>query len=73
MTIEQVETAALGLSREDRARLAQALIASLEDDTPLEEAWYDAAERRLAQLEAGQAREIPAADVFASFGLDRRP
>lgn len=73
MTIEQVETAALGLPRPDRARLAQALIASLEDESPLEEAWYDVAERRLAQVEAGQARDIPAGEVFASFGLDQEP
>jgi hypothetical protein len=70
MTIEQIESAALKLPERDRARLAQRLIASLEGDSEFEQAWYDIAETRLAQLESGGATEIPASQVYASLGLD---
>jgi hypothetical protein len=70
MTIEQLELAALKLPERDRARLAQRLIASLEGGSDFEQAWYDVAETRLAQLESGDATEIPAGKVYSSFGLD---
>jgi putative addiction module component (TIGR02574 family) len=54
------------VSDEDRARLAEKLILSL--DAPPEEEnlrlWVAEAERRLQELRAGKAKEIPARDVF---------
>jgi len=67
MTIDQLEKEALGLPQHERARLAQRLISSLDEDTEVEQAWYDEAERRLAALESGNATEIPANEVFESL------
>jgi putative addiction module component (TIGR02574 family) len=64
--IEALEAKVLELGIEDRARLAETLILSL--DAPEEEEnlrlWVAEAERRLQQLRTGKAREIPARDVF---------
>jgi hypothetical protein len=50
MTIEQLESALLKLPPSQRARLAERLIASLDEESELESAWYDEAERRLSFL-----------------------
>jgi putative addiction module component (TIGR02574 family) len=67
MKIDQLESFLLQLPEHDRARLAERLIESLDDDGDLEQAWYDEAERRLAQLESGEAKAVPAGEVFASL------
>ena len=67
MTIDQLEKEALGLPHQERARLAQRLIASLDGDIEVEQAWYDEAEHRLADMESGKAAEIPANKVFESL------
>jgi putative addiction module component (TIGR02574 family) len=69
VTIEQLEAEVLNLPQAERARLAQRLIASLDADEPLERAWYDEAERRLAAVESGRLPEIPADEVLAELGL----
>jgi putative addiction module component (TIGR02574 family) len=69
VTVDQLESEVLKLSQEDRVRLAQRLIASLESEAGVEETWYDEAERRLAALRSGAAAEIPASEVFESLGL----
>lgn len=69
MTIEQVESEALKLTQPERARLAQRLIASLDEDGDIERAWYDEAARRLAELESGDGVEVSADEVFESLGL----
>ncbi len=69
MTIDQLEAEALKLSEDERARLAQRLIASLDEDADLVGAWYDEAERRLRQLQSGTADEIAAEEVFTALGL----
>jgi putative addiction module component (TIGR02574 family) len=69
MTIEQLEAEAMSLPQDERARLAQRLIASLDGDGGLEDAWSAEAERRLRALESGKAAEIPADEVFAALGL----
>jgi putative addiction module component (TIGR02574 family) len=55
----------------DRARLAELLIASLEEqESDVDEAWDDEIAQRIAAFKAGTVRAIPAADVFAE--IDRR-
>ena len=64
--IHALEREAMQLSLEDRARLAQKPILSL-DAPPDEEnlrLWGAEAERRLRELRSGNAKEIPARDVF---------
>jgi putative addiction module component (TIGR02574 family) len=53
------------LTAEERARLADRLIASLSEDAQIEEAWAVEVERRIAEIEAGRAPVIPAAEAIA--------
>ena len=66
MGLEDLATEALKLDQEKRALLAERLLLSL--DAPAEEEnlrlWVAEAERRLAELRAGVAEEIPAAEVL---------
>ena len=57
---------ALKLSRRERARLAQLLISSLdqERDPDAEELWLQEAERRLGELKSGKVAGIPAEKVI---------
>ena len=62
----ELESKALKLSRRDRARLAQRLISSLDEqgDTDAEKLWLEEAERRLGELKSGRAVGIPGAKVI---------
>ncbi|MGB7543646.1 MAG: addiction module protein [Burkholderiales bacterium] len=62
---ETLEAQALKLSLEERAQLAERLIASLFQDTEIEEAWAVEVERRIREIEGGRAQLIPAADAIA--------
>ena len=66
MNQEELEAEVMKLDLEARARLAEKLILSL--DAPSEEEnlrlWVAEAERRLKKLREGQAREVPAEEVF---------
>ena len=63
--IDVLEAEALKLTPEERARLADRLIASLSDDAEIEEAWAAEVERRIAEIEAGRARVVPAVEAIA--------
>jgi putative addiction module component (TIGR02574 family) len=63
--LEIVETEALKLAAEDRVRLADRLIASLFEDDGLEAAWAAEVERRVAEIESGRSKLIPAAASIA--------
>jgi putative addiction module component (TIGR02574 family) len=67
MTIDQLERALLELPAHERARLAERLIASLEEESEAERAWYAEAERRLEEIQAGSVREVPADEVYGSL------
>jgi len=62
---ESLEAQVLKLSVAERAKLAEHLIASLDEDSEIEEAWAAETERRIAELEAGAAQIIPAAEAIA--------
>ncbi len=64
-SLQSVEAAALELSQEERAQLAQSLLASLPRDPEVEATWDEEIKRRVAELEAGLIETIPAEDVFA--------
>jgi len=51
--LTDVESAAMKLPREERARLADRLLASVYGDPEVEEAWAVEVQRRLAAVEAG--------------------
>jgi len=67
LTREQLENEAQSLPREERAKLAEALIASLHDESKIDGAWLDEAERRAAELDSGAVEGIPAEEVFAEL------
>lgn len=63
--VEQIEAEALQLSAADRARLAERLIASLDAEAEIEQAWAEEIGRRIASLDSGKAEVIPASEVLA--------
>jgi putative addiction module component (TIGR02574 family) len=66
MHLEQVTKEAMKLNLEERAELAQQLLASL-DDAPaseIEKLWLEEAERRLREFREGKTKGIPTEEVF---------
>jgi putative addiction module component (TIGR02574 family) len=64
--LERLEAQALALTPGERATLAQRLLASLDKDAEIEEAWAEEVERRIAEVESGAVRVIPIAEALAS-------
>lgn len=64
-SLHSVEAAALELSPEERAQLAQRLLSSLPRDPQVEAAWDAEIRRRIAALESGEMEAIPSEQVFA--------
>ncbi len=63
--LDVLEAEAMKLTVEERAHLADRLIASLSEDAQIEEAWASEVERRIAEIEAGRAPVVPAAEAIA--------
>jgi putative addiction module component (TIGR02574 family) len=63
--VEALEAEAMKLSAEERAQLADRLLASLSDGAEIDEAWSAEVDRRIAEIEAGRVALIPAAEVIA--------
>ena len=63
-TREQLEAEARRLPREERARLAETLISSLDEEAEIERAWSEEIRRRLGELESGSVSTVPAEEVF---------
>lgn len=66
-TIEAVEAEALQLSVAERARLVERLIASLDADPDVEDAWAAEVERRHAQIESGAVSFLPGAETLTKL------
>jgi putative addiction module component (TIGR02574 family) len=65
--VEELSRKARALPPEDRARLAEELLASLQQDRDpdIEAAWDEEIRRRIAEIENGTATLVPAEQVFA--------
>jgi putative addiction module component (TIGR02574 family) len=63
--LEKLEAEALKLTPGERAALAQRLLASLEEDAEIEEAWAVEVERRIAEVESGAVQLIPIEEALA--------
>jgi putative addiction module component (TIGR02574 family) len=63
--LEKLEAEALKLEPGERAALAQQLLASLEEDADIEEAWAEEVERRIAEVEKGAVQLIPIDEALA--------
>ena len=66
-TIETLEAAALQLTPADRARLVNRLIATLDADPEVEEAWAPEVERRHAEIENGNVSLLPGPETLAKL------
>jgi len=66
MNLNEIENDILKLGWKDRAALARWLLQSLDDlsEAEIQSLWTEEAERRLDEMEQGQAPEIPAQDFF---------
>jgi putative addiction module component (TIGR02574 family) len=65
--VEELSARARTLTREDRARLAEELLDSLQEvpDPDSEAAWEREIERRVAEIESGAVKLVAAEDVHA--------
>jgi putative addiction module component (TIGR02574 family) len=69
---EEVESAALQLPQEARARLAARLIESLEEeDDEVERAWAEEIARRVREIDAGEVELIPGEQAMAELRARR--
>lgn len=63
--IEQLEAEVLSLPAIERSRLLDKLLASLDQDRAVEEAWMREAQRRDDEIESGAVAAIPGEVVMA--------
>ena len=66
-TVETLEAAALQLTSADRARLVDRLIATLDADPEVAEAWAAEVERRQTEMENGTVRLLPGPESLAEL------
>jgi len=67
MTTEQIEQELLKLPLAERARLAERLIASLDEDAEIEAAWISEVRKRDEELVSGAVEGIPLEDALTSI------
>jgi putative addiction module component (TIGR02574 family) len=65
--LEMLAAEAMKLSASERAAFAQLLLASLEQDTDIDDAWAEEVERRSAALDAGIEQAIPMEEALAQI------
>jgi len=63
--LKNIESEALHLSLEERAKLAQSLLLSLDSlsEQEIEETWLSEAQQRARELDSGKVSPIPAEEV----------
>ncbi len=72
--LELLQAEALKLPAIERVALTQILLASLEENIEIDEAWAVAIERRIAAIENGEVQAVPIAEALAQVraGLANR-
>jgi putative addiction module component (TIGR02574 family) len=66
-TVEELEAVVLQLPLGERARLVERLIASLDVDPEVEEAWAAEVERRNAEIESGAVALVSGPEALAEL------
>jgi putative addiction module component (TIGR02574 family) len=66
MPAEEIEQELLKLPAAERARIAERLIASLDEDAELERAWLEEVRRRDREIESGEVDALPLEDALRS-------
>ena len=67
MTTDQIEQELMKLPAADRARLAERLIASLDEDAEVEAAWAVEVRRRDEEMRSGAVEAIPVEDALTTI------
>lgn len=70
--LEVLDAEALNLTDSERASLAQRLLASLDENAEVEEAWAVEVARRIAAVERGEVQDIPIAEALATLRTGRK-
>lgn len=66
--VEELSLKARALSAEERVQLAEELLATVQaPDAEIDAAWDEEIQRRLAEIDNGTAKLIPAEEVFAEL------
>lgn len=64
--VDELSRKARALPPEDRVRLAEELLATVQEvDAEVEQAWDAEIRRRIAEIDSGTAKLVPAEEVFA--------
>jgi putative addiction module component (TIGR02574 family) len=64
--VDELSRKARALPPEDRVRLAEELLATVQEvDAEVEQAWDVEIRRRIAEIDSGTAKLVPAEEVFA--------
>lgn len=64
--VQELAAKARALPPAERVRLAEEILATVQETGPdVEAAWDDEIRRRIAEIDAGTAKLIPAEEVFA--------
>ena len=66
-TVETLEAAALQLTPADKARLVDRLIATLDADPEIEQAWAAEVERRQSEIENGTVSLLPGPETLTKL------
>jgi putative addiction module component (TIGR02574 family) len=64
-SLEVLEAEVLQLAPADRSRLFERLIASLDSDADVEQAWEEEADRRERELNSGVVTAVPVQEAIA--------
>jgi putative addiction module component (TIGR02574 family) len=65
LTLEVLQTEVMKLSAEDRARLLDTLLDSIDQDEDTEREWEELADRRDAELDSGAVQAVDGPTVLA--------
>jgi putative addiction module component (TIGR02574 family) len=69
MSTEQIERELLRLPASERARLAERLIASLDDNAEVDLAWAEEVRRRDEELDSGAVQSLPLEDSLRDLRI----
>ncbi len=72
IALEALEAEVLNLPSADRSRLLDKLIASIDSDREIEDAWMKEAKRRDDEIDSGAVEAIPLDAVLSRLRLELR-
>lgn len=64
-TVREIESVAMRLPTHERARLAERLLTSLDEDVEIEEAWAEEVRKRLEDYRSGKLTPVSGAEGLA--------